>query len=76
MKTSDIALVKEIFFDSPDFNEIKAKHIIKIEEIVYPANMAGMKPEQVRENSKRKGRIIREVVIDGIKKISEAEFVA
>ncbi len=76
LKTSDMALVKELFFDSPDFSEIKAKHILKINEIIYPKDMNGMRPEQVRENSKRKGVLIREVSIDGVKKISEAEFVA
>jgi hypothetical protein len=76
IKTNDKEIVGELFFDFPDFNEISVNHTIKIEEIIYPENMASLRPEEIREQSKRKGKIIRRICIDGKEEIKEAEFVA
>lgn len=77
LKTNDFNVVKELFFDYPNFNkEIAVKHIVKIDQIVYPKDFAKMKPEDVREQSKRKGIIIREIVADGKPVKSEASFEA
>lgn len=77
LKTTDFNVVKELFFDNPNFNkEIAVKHILKIDQIVYPKDFAKMKPEDVREQSKRKGVIIRETIIDGKSMKSEAPFEA
>jgi len=77
LKTNDFNVVKRLFFDYPNFNkEISIKHTIKIDQIVYPKDFAKMKPEDVREQSKRKGVIIREIVADGKPIKSEASFEA
>ena len=77
LKTSDSELVRDLFFDiGLNWKEIKINHTIVVEEIVYPENMEGMKPEEVRERSKRKGRVVRKVEVDGAHKESEAEFEA
>lgn len=74
LKTSDQDIVNELFFDNPNFQEIKIKHLLNIQEIVYPRDVKGMKPEEVREKSKRKGIVVREAVADGQTKKSQAEF--
>jgi len=76
LKTEDKSIVEELFFDVPDFKEISVKHLIKVDGIVYPKDMMKMRPEDVREQSKRKGILIRRAVVDGKEKISEVGFVA
>jgi len=76
LKTQDKDLVSELFFGCGEFKEAKINHTIVVEDIVYPDGFEDMKPAEVRENSKRKGKIIRKCVVDGIEKVSEAEFVA
>jgi hypothetical protein len=74
LKTYDDAIVKELVFDFQSFKEIKVKHSINIQEIVYPKNASEMKPEEIRENSKRKGVIVREADVDGEKETKQANF--
>lgn len=76
LKTNDKDLVKELIFDVDDFKEISVNNLINVTDIVYPKNMNELKPAEVRELSKRKGKITRKVTVDGKEKISEAEFVA
>jgi len=77
LKTTDEKVVNEIFFDTPSsFKEIAVKHILKIEQIVYPRDFTKMKPEDVREQSKRKGVIVREILADGKSIKTEAKFEA
>lgn len=77
LKTNDFNVVKELFFDNPNFDkEITIKHVVKIDQIVYPKDFAKMRPEDVREQSKRKGVIIRETTSDGKSIKSEAAFEA
>ncbi|MDP2947425.1 MAG: hypothetical protein Q8N88_04885 [Nanoarchaeota archaeon] len=76
LKTNDEKIIKDLFFDVADFKEINVNHTIFIQDIVYPKDFAKMKPEEVREQSRRKGKIVRKVIVDGNEKISEKEFVA
>ena len=76
LKTEDKLIVDELCFDIENFKEVSINHTINVTDIVYPNNIGGLKPTEVRELSKRKGIIKRIVNIDGIEKISEAEFVA
>lgn len=74
VKTSDAALVKVLFFDIPDFKEVKIKHTLNITEIALPKGVSD--PVQLREQSKRKGTITRIATVDGTEKKSEAPFFA
>jgi len=76
LKTTDQKVVKEIFFGLPDFKEASIRHTLKIDQIVYPKDFTKMKPEEVREQSKRKGVIIRNITIDGKDETKEAPFEA
>ena len=76
LKVDDEKILDEIFFDYRDFKEISISHTIKVEDIVYPDGFSKMKPEEVREKSKRKGVLIRKCVVDGMEKVSEARFTA
>jgi len=76
LKTEDKGIVDELLFGVGDFQEVKVNHTINVTDIVYPSNMAELKPTEIREMAKRKGVIVRKVICDGKEKISEAEFVA
>jgi len=76
LKTNDKSFVEELFFDCIGFNEVKVNHTILISDIIYPKDITDMKPAEVRENSKRKGKVIRKVNCDGKEETREAEFVA
>ncbi len=76
LKTKDKDIVRDLIFDVPDFKEVFISHEIQIEEIIYPDNMEQLKPEEVRESCKRKGKIIRRLVVDGKNLKEEKEFVA
>jgi len=72
LKTSNYEIVKELFFDSTNFNEIRVSHTIKITEIDYPKNETD--PVKIRENSIRKGEIVRILDINGRKEEKTACF--
>ncbi|MDO8517574.1 MAG: hypothetical protein Q7S33_05610 [Nanoarchaeota archaeon] len=74
LKTSNKEIVKELFFDIGDFNEIRISHTLKIDDIIYPKNEKD--PIKVRELSQRKGILVREIEIDGQKKVVEKAFLA
>ena len=77
IKTDDKNLLKDFFWDvGLDWKTIYISHSLIIEDIVYPENMANMKPAEIRENAKRKGKIIRKVKIDDSEKTFEKEFTA
>lgn len=77
VKTEDISLLKELFWDiGLEWENILIKHDILITDIIYPKEMSKMSPSEVRENAKRKGKIIRKVRNHGKEIISEKEFVA
>jgi len=62
LKTSDKSIIDDLFFDFPNFNEIKIKHSLQISEVIIPKDIDD--PVKMREMSKRKGKIIREINID------------
>ncbi|MEK6928657.1 MAG: hypothetical protein AABW65_01730 [Nanoarchaeota archaeon] len=74
LKTNDSEIIKDLFFDAPNFKEANIKHILTISEIAIPEKISD--PVQIREQSKRKGKITRIAVIDGKENRSEAEFFA
>jgi len=74
LKTTDKAITKELFFDVGDFKEIRINHTLKIDDIIYPKNEKD--PIKVRELSKRKGILIRNIEADSKKTSSEKEFLA
>lgn len=76
IKTKDKTIVDELIFDKKDFNEISINHTLFVEDIVYPKDMNSLKPEEIRERSKRKGKIVRKVVVDGKEIVGESEFIA
>lgn len=74
LKTSDKEIVEDLFFDFPHFNEIKIKHTIEINQIILPSGIGD--PVKIREMAKKRGKIIREIDVDGKKEIKEKEFEA
>ena len=76
LKTNNPEIAKEIFFDYPIFDVIAIRHTIKISDVIYPNEFSKMKPEDVRERSKRKGVVVREITVDGRTERKEASFEA
>ena len=74
LKTNDPEILEELFFDYPNFKEISISHTIKIDRIVYPQNVASLTPEQIREQSKRHGFLIRNITADQTQQTKEKEF--
>lgn len=74
LKTSDPEIIIDLFFDFPNFNEIKIKHTIEIKEIEIPKN--AKTPKEMREMAIRKGIIKRFVDVDGKKEVKEVKFAA
>ncbi len=74
LKTSDKEIVGDLFFDFPDFKDIKIKHTIEVNEIILDSGIDD--PVKLREMARKKGRIIREIEIDGRKERKEKEFEA
>ena len=74
LKTTDREVVNDLFFDIGDFNEVAIKHEIIIKEIILPKGETD--PEKLRENAKRKGKIIRKIVVDGKEITKEKDFEA
>jgi hypothetical protein len=75
LKTGDKRIVDELFFGIGNFGEVSVNHVIEVSDIVYPANVGELKPAEVRELAKRKGVVVRNIVVDGVVKTSRAEFV-
>jgi len=64
-------------FEKPDFKEAEIKHDFIIESINVPASLKGSEDyAKIREQSKRKGKIIRTGSIDGQKFSKEYNFEA
>ncbi len=77
LKTNDDKILNDFFFDTGiNFKEAKINHTVKIENIIYPKNIDGMKPAEIRENSKRQGVLVRNICIDGNITKKEAKFIA
>jgi hypothetical protein len=76
VKTSDMNIVKSLIFDSEigDFKELEIKHSFLINDIIMPENEKDF--AKIRELSKKKGKIIREITVDGKKIKKEANLEA
>jgi hypothetical protein len=76
IKTSDKELVKSLIFDKDilEFKKIEVKHTFVIDNIIIPPNEKDF--AKIREEAKRKGKIIRNIDIDGKKLRKETEFEA
>lgn len=74
LKTARDDIIKTLFFECPDFKEIALNHTLQITNIEIPKGVSD--PVQMREQSKRQGKIIRKLTADGYEKSSEAEFLA
>tara|TARA_Y100000310_G_scaffold133775_1_gene132755 strand:+ start:5382 stop:6086 length:705 start_codon:yes stop_codon:yes gene_type:complete len=75
LKTEDKDLINELLFRVGDFEEVKVSHAIDIRDIIYPKDITDLKPEEIREQSRRSGILTRKVVIEGRETITETNFV-
>ncbi len=74
IKTNDSEIIKDLFFDIGDFKQAEAKHTFLIENIDLPSNESD--PIKMRERAIRKGKIVRELTVEGIKTKKEYNFSA
>jgi len=73
LKTSDKNIVDSFVFEKMDFKEAKINHVFFIEKLILPEDEKDF--AKMREMAKRKGRIVRTAVIDGVEMEKEKEFV-
>jgi hypothetical protein len=64
-------LMDKVFFDVGEFKEARVENRFIIDELVIPADVS---PAEARLQAKRKGRVERTVVADGVEKKSECKF--
>lgn len=75
VKTSDGSLIQELVFGAPtNWKSIEVNHTLNITDIEIPSSAKS--PEEMRKLAKRKGTIIRRMVIDGKEHVSEKAFSA
>lgn len=74
LKTSDKSIIGDLFFDFPEFNEIRIRHVIEVKEIELPK--VYKTPEELREKAVRKGVVKRFIDADGKKEVKEKSFAA
>lgn len=75
MVTTDKKIAHDFVFEATDFKEAEINHTFVIEEIVIPSELKSSKDfAKVREESKRKGKIIRKTIIDGKEDKKEIKF--
>lgn len=74
LKTANVEIAKDLFFDIPDFKQISINHAIQIDEIDIPTGIGD--PVKIRESAIRKGKIIRKLVVDGKETVKEMRFEA
>jgi len=77
MTTTDQKIGSEFVFEKSDFKKADIIHHFFIEEIVVPTELKNEKDYAIiRENSRRKGRIVREATIDEKSSKEEKSFEA
>ncbi len=75
--TTDASLGKGFVFEKEDFKKADIKHTFAIESIEIPAELKNSNDfALIREESKRKGKIIREAIIDEVSMKKEFELEA
>jgi hypothetical protein len=75
--TKDKNIAKSFVFEDSDFKEANINHTFIIEEVIIPEELKQEKDfSKVRDRAKKKGRIIRNIVIDEQVFNEEKEFTA
>ena len=75
IKTTDEKIAKDFVFERENWKEAEISHKFLITDIIIPDNLKDSNDfSKVREESKRKGKIVREAVIDGEEVKNEKEF--
>ena len=75
LKTTDEQIVRAVLFDAPaSWKSIGINHTFSINDIEIPTD--AKTPEEMRKLAKRKGVIVRKMVIDGKEHTEEKNFVA
>lgn len=72
--TTDAELGKSFVFEQPDFKKAEITHKFLIDDIIKPEGEEDF--AKIRELAKRKGKIIRDAIIDEKKVTREVEFEA
>ena len=72
LKTGDENIIKDLFFDFPNFDKISVSHAVQIDSIEIHKGVEN--PVEMREKSIRKGKIIRKIIVDGKEAKKEASF--
>jgi len=74
LKTNDPGVIKDLFFDVPDFKEIEIEHVFNITDIEIDTSIKD--PREMREAAIRKGKMIRKIKADGKESSKEIDFTA
>ena len=74
LKTPDKNIADSFVFEKPDFKEARINHVFFIDEIIMPEGEEDF--AKIREMAKRKGKIVRTAVIDGVEMQKEFGFEA
>lgn len=74
LKTSDKDLISGLVFEKTDFKQADITHEFVIESIELPKGVSN--PNEIRRLAKRKGKIVREINIDGQVRKEEKKFAA
>lgn len=74
LKTNDKEIAESFVFENPNFKTAKIKHTFVINDLVYPKDETDY--AKIRELAKRKGKIIRNAVIDEKEETIEKDFEA
>ncbi len=72
LKTEDSDIAKSLLFGVGETKKVVIKHVISIDSIELPKGVSD--PVQIREKSKRKGKVTRIIDIEGSQTKSEADF--
>ena len=76
-KTKDKGIAESFVFEKLNFKEAEINHTFLIEQIIIPEELKNSKDfARIREESKRKGRIIRKAQIDGQEIVNDISFEA
>ena len=79
LKTDDVELVKNLVFDADNFKEVRISHTLMINEIIVSDELkkeANGDYAMIKDMAKRKGKIVREMTVDGVESVKEKEFSA
>lgn len=74
LKTPDSKLAHGVLFDVKEFKKVEISHKFQITDIILPKGVDD--PKKMREMAQRRGKIIREVNVDGMVAKEEKEFIA